>query len=107
MTAIQSLTLNDHVDASVVATEGICGDTGEECRVASLGSLDAQVGKNSICQNLLPNRVTGIALCVQPLVVHVPQDSNGFLTLRLALQYRGFSTTGGLIPQLDLEMRRS
>lgn len=97
-------TLNDHVDAGVIASKGVGGNAGEQGGVASLGSLDAQVRQYSIGQNFLTNGVTGIALRVQPLVVHVPQNADRFLALCLALQYSRLSTSRSLVLQFDLKV---
>lgn len=90
-------TLYNHVDASVIATEGICGYASEQGRIASFGSFDAQIGQYSVGQDFFANSVTRIALRIQSLVIHVPQNADGFLSLRLALQYSWFSATSGLV----------
>lgn len=97
-------TLHDHVDTCVVASESVGRNAGEEGGVASFGSLDAQVGQHAVRQYFLPNGVTGIALRVQPLVVHVPQDADRFLALGLALQHGRFPSSCGLVLQFDLEV---
>lgn len=94
----------DHVDASVVASKGISGNAGEEGRVASFGSLDAQVRQYAVSQNFFADGVTRIALRVQSLVVHVPQNANWFFSLSLALKYSRFSSSCSLILQFDLKV---
>lgn len=98
--------MHDHVDTRVVASESVGRHAGEEGRVASLGSLDAQVGQHAVRQYFLPDRVTGIALRVQPLVVHVPEDADRFLALGLALQHGRLPSSRGLVLQFDLEVGR-
>ena len=44
-----------------------------------------------------------IALGVQSLIVHVPQDSNGFLSFGLALQHSRLSSSASLVAQLDFK----
>lgn len=104
---VQEPTLHDHVDAGVIATESIGGYASEQGRITPFGSFDAQIGQYSIGQDFLADSVTRIALCVQSLVVHVPQNADWFLSLRLALQYSRFSTASGLIFQFIFELRRS
>ena len=47
--------------------------------------------------------IPGVYQGVQSLVVHVPQDSNGFLSFSFANKDCGFSFHDGLSSGLDLE----
>lgn len=98
--------MHNHINASVVAAEGVCGYASKQGRVGSFGTFDAQVGQYTVGQDFLAYSITRIALRVQSLVVHVPQDTDWFLALRLALQHSRFTATRGLISQFNLELRR-
>lgn len=65
-------TLYNHINTGVIAPKGISSNAGEQGRVASLGSLDAQIRQYAVSQNFFADGITRIALRVQSLVVHVP-----------------------------------
>lgn len=46
-----------------------------------------------------------VALGVESLVVHVPQNSNRLFALGLALQHGRLSPSAGLVAQLDFKAR--
>ena len=73
--------LDDQIDAGVITAECISGHTGEQGRVCPLSPLDADSAEDAISDNLLPDSVPGVHQGVQPLVVHVPKDPDGLLTL--------------------------
>ena len=98
--------LNDQVDAGVITSKSVGGHTGEESGVSPLCPLDADGGHPPVGDGLLPDGVSGVHLGVQPLVVHVPQDSNWLLSLGFTRQHSGLSFQGSLTGCLDLKRWR-
>lgn len=79
LVTLDELTLNNHVDASVIGAKSVRGDASEEGAVRPLGPPDAQVRYYPTDQNLFANGVTGVGFWFETLVVHVPDDSNWLL----------------------------
>lgn len=51
-------TLYNHVNASVITSKGVRRYAGEECRIASLRSFDAEICQDPVCENFFADRVT-------------------------------------------------
>lgn len=73
---MQKITLNNHINASIIRPKGVGSDAGEERAVRSFGTPDAKVGHNSSGQNLLANSVSWIRFGFKAFVVHIPDDSD-------------------------------
>lgn len=74
---MRCFTLNDHVDAGVIRSEGVGRDTGEKSAVRSLRPPDAEVRHHTSRQDLFADRVSRVGLGFEALVVHVPDYTDG------------------------------